>query len=137
LDFNPKLEEPPHQQQTARNEKTVTNMASRRQVEQTDYDKYCKFPRDSGFSVSSFGDKKMAWVPDKEQGFVPGEILSSAGGVTVVRSEKGEVNCPLPSFFSILRTNSFFFFFFSYELIGAQAQGEPSSPNESTQVRWC
>ena len=33
----------------------------------------------------------MAWIPDKEQGFVPGEILSSAGGVTNVRSEKGEV----------------------------------------------
>jgi len=62
----------------------------RRQQELTDYDKYCKYPKDSGFSVSTYGDKKMAWAPDKEAGFIPAEVLSTSGGVCVVRTEKGD-----------------------------------------------
>jgi myosin heavy subunit len=63
---------------------------ARKQVELSDYEKYCKFPRETGFSVSGWGNKTMLWVPHKELGFAAGELISEKDGTTVVRTDTGE-----------------------------------------------
>jgi myosin protein heavy chain len=65
-------------------------MARRKEVEQSDYERYLRYPKETGFGVSGWGEKKMVWVPHKEFGFVAAELIKEDGATTIVRTETGE-----------------------------------------------